>query len=450
MAEKLTIDFNADVDGDGDNDAISVTYGELLTLREDVATRLLETQAASSSASSEVLTQALALGSVLAEFLLSSANAVAQISFEIATAGSPKLGLKVGDKLIKYGKELYETAGTLSGLIEAFSQPDTSQEQFLKRLEAVFDLSTKIFDKFVDTLQLDPVFSILESVADLLDAVNEARDDVSAYSDLLGLFAAQWVLGLERQENLTEALAEIDKQLAANQPLGENPEIVSGDLTGAVQEGASLQDTGIIAFDDPDLGDMHVVTIEPSDTAFGTLTAEVTQDTTGTGTGGTVDWSYSVDNDAIAFLNAGETRTDTFLLTITDENGGSTSETIEVTITGAGGDGGGGPETPPPDGFMYQVLIVDWDWEQVWDGSWQPTTETFQFYFLTTNPAWLEANQSEDFHPHGEPVSPDASYTVDWYVTGVISLGTDWEQWVPPNSIPYYSVGPADYLDWAP
>ena len=39
--------------------------------------------------------------------------------------------------------------------------------------------------------------------------------------------------------------------------------------------------------------------------------------------GGTVNWGYSVDPDAVEFLAAGQTRTLVYTLTVDDQNGGT-------------------------------------------------------------------------------------------------------------------------------
>jgi VCBS repeat-containing protein len=58
-------------------------------------------------------------------------------------------------------------------------------------------------------------------------------------------------------------------------------------------------------------------------------------DTTGDGTGGSVDWLFTVDNAAVAFLAPGESRVEHFLVTISDANGGLAQRDIAVTINGS-------------------------------------------------------------------------------------------------------------------
>lgn len=117
------------------------------------------------------------------------------------------------------------------------------------------------------------------------------------------------------------------------------PVIESADLSGTVTEQCTptgpLTDSGTIAFSDVDLTDTHHIdpVITPSSGALGTLTAEVRTDTT-TGTGGEIAWQYVVKSAAVEYLSAGETKVETFTITLDDGHGGTVNQTIAVTIMG--------------------------------------------------------------------------------------------------------------------
>jgi VCBS repeat-containing protein len=126
---------------------------------------------------------------------------------------------------------------------------------------------------------------------------------------------------------------------------GTNDQAVIGvaDLAGSVTEGdgtpAALADTGTIAFSDVDLTDAHnasaAFTSSSHSSQLGALTASVTTDSTGSGTGGVVSWNYSVDDSAVQFLGVGDSITETYTVTLTDgETGGSVTRDVVVTITG--------------------------------------------------------------------------------------------------------------------
>ena len=78
------------------------------------------------------------------------------------------------------------------------------------------------------------------------------------------------------------------------------PVITAQDLIGAVTEqvtpAGNLSDSGVITFTDVDLTDVHLVSANgtPIGTTLGSLTAVKDSDTTGTGTGGQLTWTYTV------------------------------------------------------------------------------------------------------------------------------------------------------------
>ena len=118
------------------------------------------------------------------------------------------------------------------------------------------------------------------------------------------------------------------------------PVITAQDLTGAVTEqitpSGNLTDSGTITFTDVDLTDVHLVsaTGTPIGSVLGTLTAVKNSDTTGTGTGGQLTWTYTVADSAVAFLAAGQTKVESFIITLDDQHGGLITRQIDVTITG--------------------------------------------------------------------------------------------------------------------
>lgn len=91
----------------------------------------------------------------------------------------------------------------------------------------------------------------------------------------------------------------------------------------ATNPGGAETDSGTVNFSGVDLNDTHTASVTLASTThsggqLGSLTASVTTDTTGTGTGGEVTWNYSVDNSAIQFLAAGETLTEVYTVVVRD------------------------------------------------------------------------------------------------------------------------------------
>ncbi|WP_210205755.1 VCBS domain-containing protein [Hoeflea marina] len=117
------------------------------------------------------------------------------------------------------------------------------------------------------------------------------------------------------------------------------PVVDTADVTGAVTElvtpAGDLTDSGTIGFSDVDLSDTHSVDplIVASEGALGTLTASVTTDTSN-GLGGVISWDYSVAASAVEYLAKGETKVESFTLTLDDGHGGTVERTVNVTITG--------------------------------------------------------------------------------------------------------------------
>jgi VCBS repeat-containing protein len=97
-----------------------------------------------------------------------------------------------------------------------------------------------------------------------------------------------------------------------------------------------LATAGSFGFSDSDVADTHIIAVTPlTPGSIGTFSATLHTDTTGDGTGGAVNWLYTVDNAAVAFLAPGATRVEHFLVTISDANGGLAQRDIAVTINGS-------------------------------------------------------------------------------------------------------------------
>ena len=117
------------------------------------------------------------------------------------------------------------------------------------------------------------------------------------------------------------------------------PVITAQDLSGAVTEqvtpAGNLSDSGAITFTDVDLTDVHLVsaTGTPVGTTLGSLTAVKDADTR-TGSGGQLTWTYTVADSAVEYLAAGQTKVESFTITLNDQNGSVITKQIDVTITG--------------------------------------------------------------------------------------------------------------------
>ena len=122
------------------------------------------------------------------------------------------------------------------------------------------------------------------------------------------------------------------------------PVIGAATLTGAVTEDAHVPTetaSGTIAFSDVDLTDTHLVSAIFKGTDYssqlGSLSAVKTTDTTGTGTGGLITWTFTASDSALNQLAAGQTVHETYTVTLDDQHGGVITRDVVVTITGTEG-----------------------------------------------------------------------------------------------------------------
>ena len=121
----------------------------------------------------------------------------------------------------------------------------------------------------------------------------------------------------------------------------DTPEITVAELTGSVTQENSisdLTDTGTIDFTDLNPNDVHVTSATFVGTThnehLGSLSVELVSDTTVNGTEGTITWQYSVSNADIRFLGEGNTITETYTVTLDDQDGGIVTRDLVIAIIG--------------------------------------------------------------------------------------------------------------------
>lgn len=102
---------------------------------------------------------------------------------------------------------------------------------------------------------------------------------------------------------------------------------------------STLTTNGTLNFEDVDLTDVHSVSTNAANgSTVGTLTASVTTDTTGNGTGGNIAWTYELsgeEQESLKSLAEGETAEQEFVVTVSDGKGGTDTQTVSITIEGA-------------------------------------------------------------------------------------------------------------------
>ncbi|WP_454867753.1 beta strand repeat-containing protein [Pseudomonas farris] len=111
---------------------------------------------------------------------------------------------------------------------------------------------------------------------------------------------------------------------------------VTEDATTTPSPTDSLSTSGTIAFSDVDLSDTHTASFVAAGgnaTALGNFTlASVTE--AANAADGTVNWAYTLNNAAAQYLAQGQTVTETYVVTINDGHGSSTTQNVTISITG--------------------------------------------------------------------------------------------------------------------
>lgn len=141
------------------------------------------------------------------------------------------------------------------------------------------------------------------------------------------------------------------------------PVITDGTFAGSA--GESHAATGKINFSDVDLLDTHTATWAPVGSPKGTLTVDVTNDTTGTMLRvGEITWNYTIADAMLAGLAPG-TYTDTFTITVNDsKSGGDASRDVQVsyTVPAPPDDSPGNQDPPPPGETKTAYIKVDYQY----------------------------------------------------------------------------------------
>jgi choice-of-anchor C domain-containing protein len=196
---------------------------------------------------------------------------------------------------------------------------------FFARITADFSVSTDDTYTF-RTYNDDGVFLLIDNTLVISDAGYHPE---APFQGSIALAPGNHTIELFFFENGGEASLEFSARNSTGTfgLVGAN----GGGLGGAVSQ---VTDSGVITFSDVDLTDAHLVSATPVGGTLGTLTATKNTDTTGTGTAAQLTWSYAVANSAIAYLEDGETKVESFTVTLNDQHGGVVTRQVDVTITG--------------------------------------------------------------------------------------------------------------------
>jgi len=198
---------------------------------------------------------------------------------------------------------------------------------FFARITANFSVTTADTYTF-RTYNDDGVFLLIDNILVISDSGYHPE---APFSGSIALAPGNHSIELFFYENGGEASLEFSARSSTG-PFG----LVGASGGGLGTAIAQLTDSGTIRFADLDLTDAHLVSAigTPVGSVLGSLSAVKTADTTGSGTGGQLSWTYTADNAALKYLAAGETKVDSFTITLDDQHGGLITKQIDVTLTG--------------------------------------------------------------------------------------------------------------------
>jgi VCBS repeat-containing protein len=117
-----------------------------------------------------------------------------------------------------------------------------------------------------------------------------------------------------------------------------DPASISGDHTGTLSEDDTNPVTGKLTVVDPDHGQSHTQAVTDGATANGLGAYSVDADG---------NWSYTVNNALVQYLNDNQSTTDSFIVTSLD---GTAQQTVTITITGSN-------DAPSP--ITYNINLVN-------------------------------------------------------------------------------------------
>ncbi len=169
--------------------------------------------------------------------------------------------------------------------------------------------------------------------------------DYSILNSLVQFLALGETITLSFDVTVSDNDGGSDTQTASLTINGTNDEpVLTVDVSGSVTEDDSspnLTDTGALSFTDVDVNNIHSTSeVYNSDISWshGTLSDELSAlEIQSLIDGFSVDsdsWDYSILNSLVQFLAAGETITLSFDVTVSDNDGGSDTQTVSLTING--------------------------------------------------------------------------------------------------------------------
>lgn len=146
-----------------------------------------------------------------------------------------------------------------------------------------------------------------------------------------GTFTAGFAV-LDVDDALVDSSLEISNLQFSGLTLGTVFELADGVIG---ENTLMLNTSGVIPFIDPEITDVHMVSVTPIAMGYlGTFTATIDDPATGDGIGA-IGWTFSVSDGDLDHLAAGQIVLQDYTLTLDDGQGGSTNALVTVILNGA-------------------------------------------------------------------------------------------------------------------
>ncbi|MAC82565.1 MAG: hypothetical protein CL624_00350, partial [Arcobacter sp.] len=265
------------------------------------------------------------------------------------TNDKPSIQVVDDEGRVSEGSTLSDSGKISFNDIDKTDQPSISET--LTNMQSVDSNGNSITVSPSNQTILENAFSITQLTPN--SNSSEIQWDYSLTESQLDFLSQGDEITLTFQIRVQDAQGEFETHDITILIVGENdvPLITAVEVEGQIQEGSTLSDSGSIDFSDIDKDDTPVGSFDVKDVVakdsnnldFTLSTAQrqaienafsITNLSSNTNTG-TITWDYNINEADINFLAQGETVKAVFTITVTDNDGQTSTQDVEITIQGA-------------------------------------------------------------------------------------------------------------------
>jgi VCBS repeat-containing protein len=170
--------------------------------------------------------------------------------------------------------------------------------------------------------------------------------------------------------------------------------IILDNVSVATETPPAVQTTdGHIAYTDVETGDTHTVSVTPDGTDYvGTFTVDPVTESSGSGS---TNWHFSVNNADIQFLAQNQVLTQTYTVSITDENGATVTQDIAVALHGQNDAPTAAGETVVTDAGAFGTIDIP-TWALTANDTDPDTTDQLSLSHIVSSSGGGASNNSTD------------------------------------------------------